>query len=36
MWLICGDEDDVDEFIDALEDAVGAPQFENVSLDTEG
>lgn len=35
VWLICGDEDDVDEFIDALEDAVGAPQFENVTLDTE-
>lgn len=35
VWLICGDEDDVDEFIDALEDAIGAPQFENVTLDAE-
>jgi hypothetical protein len=35
VWLICGDEDDVDEFIDALEDSVGAPQFTNVTLDAE-
>ena len=33
IWLICGDDDDVDEFIDALEDSVGRPEFENVPAD---
>jgi hypothetical protein len=34
IWLICGDDDDVDEFIDALEGAVGTPDFEDVTLDS--